>query len=99
MEISVTRSGGFAGLTKEVGSVNTTRLKAATAQQLEQMVRGVGFFDLPATASGGGLGADMFRYEITVTQSNRHHTVAFYDDGSPETAPLRKLVDAVSGMS
>jgi len=98
MDISVTRTGGFAGLTKKVGTVNTTQLDAAAAQQVEQMVQSIGFFDLPAIVSGGALGADMFRYEITVTQGDRQHTVVFDDDESPETAPLHRLVDTVIQM-
>ena len=66
MQVSVKRSGGFAGLTEEVAAVETAQLDAAAAQQVEQLIQSVGFFDLPATISGGTIGADLFRYEITV---------------------------------
>jgi hypothetical protein len=95
MEISVKRIGGFAGLTEQVAAVHTAQLGAA-AQQVEQMVQSIGFFDLPATISGGTIGADLFHYEITVSEGDRQHTVTFTDDDSPETAPLRRLVDTLT---
>ena len=95
MKISVKRTGGYAGLSEDVASINTETLGAALAQQVEQMAREVRFFDLPAFVSGGTIGADLFQYEITVTEADRRHMVVFVDDESPETAPLRRLVDAL----
>jgi hypothetical protein len=94
MIISVKRTGGFAGLTEELGTVNTMQLNAATAQQIEQMVLNIDFFNLPAFVESG-IGADLFRYEITIRDGDRRHVVAFNDDGGPETAPLRQLVEAI----
>ncbi len=48
MKISVTRTGGFAGVTDEVGSVDTAQLDDAARQKLEQAVRRMKFFELPA---------------------------------------------------
>ena len=91
MQVSVKRSGGFAGLTEEVAAVETAQLDAAAAQQVEQLIQSVGFFDLPATISGGTIGADLFRYEITVSEGDRQHTVTFTDDESPEIARFADL--------
>jgi len=99
MQISVKRTGGFAGLSENVATVNTAKLNAAAAQQVEQMIQGISFFDLPAAVSGGTIGADLFHYEITVTEGGRQKTVAFDDDHSPETAPLRRLVDSLMQMA
>jgi hypothetical protein len=98
MQVSVKRSGGFAGLTEEVAAVETAQLDAAAAQQVEQLIQSVGFFDLPATISGGTIGADLFRYEITVSEGDRQHTVTFTDDESSEIAPLRRLVETLTQM-
>ena len=98
MQVSVKRSGGFAGLTEEVAAVETAQLDAAAAQQVEQLIQSVGFFDLPATISGGTIGADLFHYEITVSEGDRQHTVTFTDDESPEIAPLRRLVETLTQM-
>ena len=96
MEISVKRTGGFAGLSEDVAAVNTAALPVAVAQQLGHMVEEVRFFDLPAVVSGGTVGADLFNYEIRITEDDRHRTVVFVDDDSPETAPLRRLVEALT---
>src|SRR5262245_57402677 len=94
MEISVKRQGGYAGLTEQVLSVDTAQLPKAIAQQLEQAVRGSGLFQL-AGQHVGGVGADMFRYEIVVREGNQEDRVTFTDDGSPSTEPLRRLVQVL----
>ncbi len=101
MKISVKRTGGYAGLPEDLAAINTAALPVAVAQQVEQMVQEIRFFDLPAVVSGGTIGADLFNYEVTITEDDRHHTVVFVDNDSPETAPLRRLVDALihTGMS
>ncbi|MDP2663519.1 MAG: hypothetical protein Q8R28_22630 [Dehalococcoidia bacterium] len=98
MKVLARRSGGFAGLSEDVADVDTSRLKVDAAQQVEQMVHGVGFFELPDTLPGA-IGADLFRYEITVADGERRHTVAFVDDDSPQTAPLRRLVEVLAGIA
>ncbi len=98
MLISVKRTGGFAGLTEALGSVDTAQLDEATGRQVEQLVRSVGFFSLP-TSVAGAVGADLYRYEISVTDGERRHSVVFEDDGSAATAPLRELVATVTDAS
>ena len=96
MEISVKRIGGFAGLSEDIAAVNTAALPGAVAQQVEHMVGEIRFFDLPVVVSGGTIGADLFNYEIRITENDRHHTVVVVDDDSRETAPLRRLVEALT---
>ena len=99
MEITVKRSGGFAGLTEPVAAVNTAQLDAAAAQRVEHILQSIGFFDLPATISGGTVGADLLYYEITATEDNRQHTVTFpADESNPETALLHQLVQTLTQM-
>jgi len=97
MNISIKRSGGFAGVTEDLGTTNTAQLDAALAQQVEQIVQNLDFFNLPAIISSG-IGADLMRYEVTVEEGNRQHTVIFEDDGDPETASLRQLVESLIQM-
>lgn len=97
MKISVKQTGGYLGLNKSA-AVDTEDLDTATRQEVEQMVQYTGLFDLPATITGGMIGADLVRYEITVAEGNRQHTVTFLHDGSPETEPLRKLADRVISL-
>jgi hypothetical protein len=96
MIISVTRSGGFAGLSDEIARVDTAKLDAKTTQQLEHMVEQVGFFDLPVAVSGGGVGADFYKYEITLRQGDRQHVVVVTDDNTPETKPLVEFVNTLT---
>ena len=94
MRITVARSGGYAGITEEPVTIETDQLDAGTKQRIEDLVNEMGFFTLPNQA--GGVGADMFRYEISVSDGDRTHMVTFVDDGSQETQSLRRLVEAVT---
>jgi hypothetical protein len=95
MKISIKRTGGLAGLAEQVAATDTAELDPATAQTVEQAIQHIGFFSLPAHASEGIVGADLFHYEVTVTDGGRRHTVGFDDDGSPEVMSLRTLVDTL----
>ena len=98
MNISVKRSGGFAGTTENLADLDTARLDPASAKEVDQLVRLIGFFDLPLVVSGGSPGADLFRYEIAIADAKRAHAVAFDDDDTPETEPLRNFVEALLRM-
>jgi len=99
MRITIKQSGGYAGVATQLASVDTGRLQPASAQQVEQQVHRSGFFDLPADATPGLVGADLLRYEITVREGEREHRVTFADNGGPETASLRQLVQTVTGTA
>ena len=94
MRLAVTRSGGFAGLTEQVAAVDTATLGPAAAQSIEQLVREIGFFDLPPSLPSEPA-ADLFCYQISVTDGPRLHAVRFFDTDAPETAPLRRLLELV----
>jgi hypothetical protein len=96
MQVSVKRSGGYAGLTEQLASVDTARMGQDQRQRVEQLLRTSGLFDRPAGAPRGAVGADLFHYEITVRDGEREHTLVFSDDGGPETAPLRQLVQTLT---
>ena len=93
MKILLRRTGGFAGLEdlKEIDTMNMN--DSSEADNLKQVVKSIGFFDLPATVQCDTIGADLFHYEITIIDDNRQHKVAFVYDDDPQCAPLRKLVD------
>ncbi|HKG27420.1 MAG TPA: protealysin inhibitor emfourin [Thermomicrobiales bacterium] len=95
MRISVKRGGGFAGLTEDLGTVDTAQLDPATAQQVEQAA---GSLAAAASSGGAAIGADLPRYEITISDGSEQ-TIAFDDDGGPETAPLRELVQRVAELA
>jgi hypothetical protein len=95
MQITVKRSGGFAGLTDEFGPVDTKKIDPGTAQKIEGLVSGEQFFTLPAEIAAKSVGADLYHYEIDVIDGKQHHTVSFRDDGGPATAKLVQLATLV----
>lgn len=102
MQIRVSRSGGFAGLEEELAAVDTDRLDPDQAAAIKRQVRETGFFELPVELADDNVGADQFRYSITVAEPGRQHTVS-YTEGGPDGAvaasgarsALRHMVDAV----
>jgi hypothetical protein len=95
MKITITRSGGYAGSTENIAKFSTAEMDPSKAQHVEQTVKNFGFFNMPASVTGGGIGADFFHYEIKIRDGERQHTISFDDDDSPMTAPLRKFVEAL----
>lgn len=100
MEITVQRCGGFAGLTEPVAAVNTAQLDAAAAQRITRLLQEIDFFHLPATVSGGAVGADLFYYEVTTIDGPRQHSVTFpADEHNLDTAPLHRLLQLLTQMA
>jgi hypothetical protein len=95
VQISVTRTGGYAGLSELLAQVDSSKLAEAKQTRLASMIESIGFFGMPSTVATKTVGADMFRYEITVTNGSRRHTVSFIDDDSPSIAPLKRLIEAL----
>jgi hypothetical protein len=97
MRISITRTGGFAGLSQRIADVDTRLLEPARAREIEALVQSTQFFRLPPRVAGDASGADFQSYEITIHENGRSHRVEFLEDQSAATIPLRKLVDLVAG--
>jgi hypothetical protein len=98
MKIKVTRSGGFAGITENVASVDTAGLKPAQAKQVEELISSLDFFKLPGAVAGEAVGADYQQYEISVSRGAEKHQVKFLDDESPQTAKLKQLVNKLTQL-
>jgi hypothetical protein len=96
MKIIATRSGGFAGVTESLGTVDTSKLDAAQARDIAQLVEDLNFFRMPEEVRGTEIGADLFQYEVTVLENGRSHTVRFTDQEEPTINSLRRLMDAVT---
>jgi uncharacterized lipoprotein len=98
MKITVRQTGGFAGVSVDLASIDTSALDPARAQPIEQLVRQAGFFQLPATIEGP-IGADHTYYEVTIADGARQHTVSFQqNDNSAEAAALQRLVATLPQM-
>ncbi len=95
MEIKVTRSGGFAGATEELGAVTTETL-GDEGRELERLVSGSKFFELPPELPGEA-GADLYRYEVSVVDEGRSHTVAYTGEDEAAPEPLRQIIEKVGG--
>jgi len=98
MRVQVKQSGGYAGIPIDLADIDTATLAPADAHRLEQRVRDVGFFQLPATMddSAAVVMADRARYEVTVEDGGRRHVVSF-PEGAPGTEAVRELVTALQG--
>ncbi|MEW6304784.1 MAG: protealysin inhibitor emfourin [Verrucomicrobiota bacterium] len=83
MRITVTRSGGFAGMMPPPVTIDTAALPADTARRLEELA--ADFFALPQSLGAPARQADRFQYTIRVVHDNgREHTVTCNEDGAPE---------------
>lgn len=83
MEVTVDRSGGFAGVHERLGPVDTSQLGAGLGAQIEAKVTEIGFFDIPEHLPGGENAFDTFKYKVTVADGERSHSVS-YDELSNE---------------
>src|SRR5215212_7330867 len=92
MKVTIRRTGGFAGF-DDSRDIDTAHIDSTAANDIESIVKSIGFFDLPAFVSSDTIGADLLHYEVTIIDDDRRHTVAFNYDDSNKSAPLNKLVD------
>lgn len=95
MKIQIVQRGGFAGINTLLADIDTAKLRTEQAQQLETAIERADFFRLPARmAANDVVGADMFEYEVTVTDNERKKTVAFVvKEAAAE--PLASILRAV----
>jgi Emfourin len=98
LKIVVKRSGGFAGQTEELLSLDTAHLDPEAARRVAERLRAAGYFDLPAVLPAETVGADFSHYEIAVTDDTRDHRVSFDDDDGPRAAQLRSLIQSLSDL-
>ena len=89
MRIVVKRSGGYAGA-ESVAEVDTSRLDAAGAKRIEQLVDAAS----AAKAAEEPIGADLTRYKITIQEGGgRTRSLTWTDDGNPSGGPIKRLID------
>ena len=93
MKISATGSGGFSGL-REHFELDTGELDQGAS--IEALLHSLDFF---SAAPPPTLGADIGRWNITVADGARHHTVTFAEDGSPDSAPWQALVSQLRNLA
>jgi hypothetical protein len=93
MRVQFKSEGGFAylpGLNQPV-TFDTGELSPEEGRELEQMTEAAGFFELPASSGPSRGGADFLNYTISISSSERSHTVRIAEP--VEDPQLRALVD------
>jgi hypothetical protein len=93
MKISATGSGGFSGRS-EYYELDTGQLDQGEA--IEALLRQLDFF---AAAPPAAVGADIGRWDITVADGAREHTVTFAEDGSAGSAPWQALLARLRALA
>jgi hypothetical protein len=94
MRLTLTRSGGFAGLLPPPVTVDTADLPRAAAKQIEEMVGSTGFFNLPHTLAAAKRQPDRMQFTVhVVNDDGLEHTVTCDEEATPE--PLLELVQTV----
>ena len=95
LRIELTRSGGYAGLTKKLGELDTAELPEDEAREIEELVRKAGAPALAQASPMQGRGADRFQYELTIEGPDGRHELVMSEDKVPDE--LRALMDRLKG--
>src|ERR1041385_6651071 len=94
MRVTLTRSGGFAGLLPPPVTLDTAALPSAVARQIEQQVASAGFFDLPRTLAAPARQPDRLQFTVSIVDAEgREHTVTCDEEAASE--PFLELIRAV----
>lgn len=96
MLITFRRTGGFAGIQEELGTVNVDVLVGEAhrvfVDRLQELKR------LAVTHSA--MGADLYRYEITIEESDQPpETLIIIDDGDPEQPAMQALISLMESLN
>ncbi len=93
MRVRLTRTGGVAGVRRELQAVTTDDLPQEEGARLEALVRAARLGDAPSARAAQGpraRGADRFTYELTVEEHGVERSVRVAE--GELTAELRELV-------
>lgn len=89
MQVSLERSGGFAGIPISI-TVDTATLPPDQASHLCHLVERADFFALPTNFVSPAQ-PDRFQYKVSVQEGDRQHTVTVRESSIP--ANLKPLID------
>lgn len=90
MQVSFSRSGGFAGVMM-TAAADTAMLTATDAAHLRSLVAAADFFRLTPVMTGTTTRPDRFQYDITIADGDRNHSVTVSESNVPST--LRPLLE------
>jgi len=98
MRIIVRRSGGFAGTAETLHDIDTDNLGAASAAEVENLVRTLDAAARTDGAQAQPVGADFINYEVTLSDGQGQRTVPIVDDNSPRLEPVHRLLNYLSTL-
>ncbi len=85
MRLTLTRSGGFAGLLPPPVTLDTAALPSAVASQIEGLVTSSGFFALPRTLAASTRQPDRLQFTMCIVHDDgQEHTVTCDEEVAPE---------------
>jgi hypothetical protein len=96
MRIDFVRSGGFAGILLSA-RIDLEKLSPDESATLERLINEANFFDLPEQIKPASPMPDRFEYQVTVSSSQRTHTVTVSE--SLVTEPLRPLLENLTELA
>ncbi len=97
MRLKLTRTGGFAGISSPPVEVDTATLSKKDAQQIESLVAGANFFELPKTLKAATAQPDRFQYSLHIAhEDGRQHAITC--DEAAAAPELRELFRAVQNL-
>ena len=94
MRVTLTRSGGLAGLLPPPQTLDTATLPRPLARRIEELVATVDFFNLPHTLAAPSRQPDRFQFTLSITgNAGQEHTVTCDEEAASE--PFRELIHAL----
>jgi hypothetical protein len=94
MRLTLTRSGGFAGLLPPPVTLDTAALPRAAAKRIEELVASSDFFNLPHTMAAPTRQPDRLQFTVRIVKDDgQEHTVTCDEEAASE--PFLELVRAV----
>jgi emfourin len=94
MRITLTRSGGFAGLLPPPVTLDTAALPRGVASRIEELVASADFFNLPRTVAAPIRQPDRLQFTVRIVNDDGpEHTVTCDEEAA--SAPFLELVRAV----
>jgi hypothetical protein len=96
MQISLERTGGFAGLSR-TKTVDTANIPTDKANQLPQILETANFFNLPTYIPGNTPQPDRFQYSFTVENNGQSHTVTVSETAIPGS--LQSLLEWINNAA
>jgi hypothetical protein len=98
MRIIVRRSGGFAGTAETLHDIDTDNLDAASAAEVENLVKTLDAAARTDGAQAQPVGADFIKYEVTLSYGQGQRTVSIVEDNSARLVPVHRLLNYLSTL-